>query len=97
MNKLLDLPGCTIHRVELAPDVATVHTVSRARPAACPICGYLSAHLHAYRTRILHDLPHGSRATRVHLRLRRLTCRNANCPRRTFIKPLARPYARRTD
>ncbi|WP_426636017.1 transposase family protein [Planosporangium sp. 12N6] len=74
---------------------------ARTPPAAvaCPQCGQPSTRVHAYHLRCLADLPVGGRGVIVELRVRRLVCPTASCPRRTFreqVPALARRWARRT-
>lgn len=71
-----------------------------AAAAACPECGQLSERVHAYHDRRLADLPVGGRPVVVQVRVRRLVCATASCPRRTFreqIPGLTRRWARRTQ
>lgn len=98
MKQLLALPGCSIDRIRITGTVAVVHAHPKDRAAPCPSCDVRSSRTHSYRTRVLADLPAGSRRVQLHMRLRRLYCCNVLCPRRTFTHPLAMAdrYARRT-
>lgn len=67
--------------------------------ARCPLCGRRSKRIHSRYERTLADLPWGTHAVTIRLRVRRLFCRNARCARRIFAERLpevALPRARRT-
>src|SRR3954466_13593084 len=67
--------------------------------ACCPLCGRRSKRVHSRYERTLTDLPWGTYAVTVRLRVRRLFCRNARCERRIFAERLpaiALSWARRT-
>src|SRR5919199_6597252 len=96
---LPQLAGLRVARVELFPDELILEVATRARSARCPACGRRSRRVHGYYTRKLADQPIGERRVTIHLRVRRLRCRHAACPRRTFAQParaLVARYARRS-
>jgi transposase len=107
MSNLADVPAALLpvtdalclESVALEPDAITV-TLVGVRPAvACPLCGVVSARIHAWYSRTLADLPWGQQRVTLHLIVRKLRCLNAPCPRRIFTERLpevAAPYARRT-
>src|SRR3954453_2030696 len=67
--------------------------------ARCPLCSKRSKRIHSRYERTLADLPWGTYAVTVRLRVRRLFCRNVRCERRIFTERLpgiALPWARRT-
>src|SRR5919202_6167439 len=93
------LAGLRVTRVELCPDELVLEVAARARGARCPACGRRSRRVHGYHTWTLADQPIGERRVTLHLRVRRLRCRHAACPRRTFAQPtpaLVARYARRS-
>jgi transposase len=65
----------------------------------CPLCHRQTARGHSWYTRTLADLPWGSYAVRVQLRVRKFFCDSPACPRQIFTERLptvAAPWARRT-
>src|SRR5918998_495105 len=91
--------GLRVTRIELCPDELILEVVPRTRSARCPACGRRSRRVHGYYTRKIADQPIGDRRVTIHLRVRRLRCRRAACPRRTFAQPtpaLVARYARRS-
>src|SRR4051812_35127658 len=65
----------------------------------CPLCGKRSKRVHSRYERTLADLPWGTYAVTVRLRVRRLFCHDVRCERRIFTERLpeiALPWARRT-
>ncbi|MEU6716353.1 transposase family protein [Nonomuraea sp. NPDC046802] len=53
---------------------------SAAEAAACPLCGTTTDKVHGYYRRRLADAPAGRAAVVLELTLRRLVCRNYDCP-----------------
>jgi transposase len=98
------LPDRTHVRLEtwiLDPDHSAITLILRARQvtACCPLCGRRSKRVHSRYERTLADLPWGTYAITIRLRVRRLFCRNVRCERRIFTERLAGivlPWARRT-
>ena len=67
--------------------------------ARCPACETPARHVHSGYIRTLADLPWSGYRITWRLRVRKLFCRNALCPRRIFTERLpgiAKPWARRT-
>jgi transposase len=67
--------------------------------AACPACGVLSGRVHSRYERRLADLAAGGQEVLIHLQVRRFSCGNDACGRRTFaeqVPGLAGRHARRT-
>jgi transposase len=78
-----------------------VHLTARTpdTPATCPTCGATTRRVHSRYQRQLADTAIGGRQVLVNLRVRRLVCAAAGCPRRTFaeqIPGLTCRYGRRT-
>ncbi|WP_405563010.1 ISL3 family transposase [Streptomyces phaeochromogenes] len=68
--------------------------------AACPVCGTWSTRIHGFYLRFPADVPSGGRRVVLQLRVRRFTCGNSGCTRRTFgeqIPGLTRRHSRRTE
>jgi transposase len=86
---------------EVADQGAVVQVRARtaAVPVGCPRCGTLTKRVHAYHRRRLADMPVAGRGLVLDLRIRRLVCRNADCPTYTFreqVPGLTARWARRT-
>ena len=65
----------------------------------CPGCDAPARYVHSHYTRTLADLPWSGYGVTWQLRVRKLFCRNAMCPRHIFTERLpgiATPWARRT-
>src|SRR3954470_1997846 len=98
------LPDRTCVRLEtwnVDPAHSAITLTLRAHriTACCPLCGRRSKRVHSRYERTLGDLPWGTYAVTVRLRVRRLFCRNTRCERRIFTERLpgiALPWARRT-
>ena len=100
MKELYSIPGCRVERVTRRGQAATV-VVARpeARGARCPSCKTLSDTPHGAYVRRPDDLPSAGRSVQLHLRVRRFSCQNMRCTRRTFserLPHLLAPHARRT-
>lgn len=70
-----------------------------AAQAACPSCGTASWRVHSRYQRRLSDVAASGQEVLIHLQVRRFTCGNDACKRRTFaeqVPGLARRHARRT-
>jgi transposase len=77
----------------------TLLVSSRQAEPRCPGCDVPARYVHSCYTRILADLPWSGYGITWQLRVRKLFCRNAMCPRRIFTERLpgiAEPWARRT-
>jgi transposase len=73
---------------------------STAFSSLCPQCHQASSRVHKYYTRTLRDLPVDGRTVELVLQVRRLKCRNQDCPQRTFaerLPDLAEVSAQRTN
>ncbi|MGY4907204.1 ISL3 family transposase [Streptomyces sp. 900116325] len=71
-----------------------------AAGASCPGCGAWSARVHGSYLRFPADVPSAGRSVLLQLRVRRFTCRNAECGRRTFVEQipgLTRRNGQRTE
>ncbi|WP_030443660.1 ISL3 family transposase [Actinoplanes subtropicus] len=95
-------PGLSALVIDQVLDLGNlVRVMARTPPggAACPECGQLSERVHAYHQRQLADLPVGGRAVIAQVRVRRLVCVTATCPRRTLreqVPDVTKRWARRT-
>ncbi|WP_327166987.1 ISL3 family transposase [Streptomyces zaomyceticus] len=68
--------------------------------ASCPSCGLWSVRVHGSYLRFPRDLPTAGQHVVLSLRVRRFSCTETACPRRTFaeqIPGLTRRYGRRTE
>jgi hypothetical protein len=77
----------------------TLHVTSIQACGLCPLCHIQTPRVHSRYTRTLADLPWGTFAVRLQLRVRKFFCDNPACPRRIFTERLptvAAPWARRT-
>jgi transposase len=94
------LEGTEVLGVEdLGGDGVRITARTRARPAACRLCGRVSSSGHDRYPRRLRDLPCGGRPVEVVVSARRLRCLNAQCPAATFaeqVPGLTAWYQRRT-
>jgi hypothetical protein len=89
METLYALPGCRVERVKrgsAADVVLVIH--QEGTGARCPRCQTPSNTLHGRYIRRPADLPSAGRAVKLELGVRRLRCRNAQCPRRTVAERL---------
>lgn len=69
-------------------------SVRATRSAAeCPRCQRASTRVHSYYNRTIADLPWHGVAVRLHLRTRRLRCKNSLCTKRIFCERLPRVVA----
>jgi len=77
----------------------TLHVTSTQACGLCPLCHIQTPRVHSRYTRTLADLPWGTYAVRLQLRVRKFFCDNPACPRQIFTERLptvAAPWARRT-
>lgn len=73
---------------------------STAAGVSCPDCGAWSAQVHGSYLRFPADAPSAGRSVVLQLLVRRFTCRNAECGRRTFVEQipgLTRRHGQRTE
>src|SRR3978361_1234200 len=100
MNNFWPLPDCRVEQVIPAnPTHLHIAAHSHRLGQRCPGCGRTSRAVHSRYDRYLADLPSLGRTVSIHLRVRRLYCRNTACPRQTFVERLPHlmaPFARRT-
>lgn len=71
-----------------------------AAGASCPGCGAWSDRVHGSYLRFPADVPSAGRSVVLQLRVRRFTCQNAECGRRTFVEQipgLTRRNGQRTE
>ena len=93
------LAGVQVERVVREDGTVVIIGRSRGDPVPCPVCRTLTDKVHGYYRRRLADVPAGRTPVVLEVRLRRLVCRNYDCPRQTFheqIPGLVERYARRT-
>jgi transposase len=85
--------------VDEAAALITLDVTSTPTRVPCPLCGVQTARVHSRYTRTLADLPWGTYAVRVQLRVRKFFCDHLACVREIFTERLptvAAPWARRT-
>jgi transposase len=88
----------TWHLDDARTQITLLVSSIQAEPC-CPGCDAPARYVHSYYTRTLADLPWSGYGITWQLRVRKLFCRNAMCPRRIFTERLpgiAAPWARRT-
>lgn len=93
------LSALSIESVNDAGDIIVVRASTRDDAVACPSCGTPSDRVHAFHERIPADVPVDGRRVLVRLRVRRMRCPVAECPRQTFreqVPGLIERYQRRT-
>jgi transposase len=97
---LPDIPDLQLDQIQLA-DQMIVLTISTTHPSAvCPSCGQSSLRIHSRYTRTIADLPWADKMVQFQLLVRRFSCTNSSCLRRTFTERLGAailPWARRTQ
>src|SRR6266496_776088 len=97
LNLSVDL---RIDHITTTVTALVVHVVSTQVVSCCPLCGQASDQIHSRYLRVVADVPCGNRPVRLHLEVRKLFCRNANCPRKIFterLPDLLHPSARLTN
>jgi transposase len=93
----LQLDACYLDEAHTHITLLVSSTQTEAR---CPVCDVPARHIHSCYTRTLADLLWSGYRVTWRLRVRKLFCRNAICPRRIFTERLpgiAAPWARRTS
>src|SRR5215211_80581 len=96
MDALTLLPDPQALRpVKIIPSHGSLTLVVKATrtQAECPRCHRPSTRVHSYYTRSVADLPWHGVSVRLHLRTRRLRCRNSLCTKRVFCERLPRVVA----
>ncbi|MFC8720018.1 transposase family protein, partial [Kitasatospora sp. NPDC057198] len=102
LEELLFLSASEIRVVSVQDDgdVIRVGVRSRTAEARCPGCGSWSRRVHGSYLRFPADLPVAGRQVVLRLRVRRFTCGDASCERRTFVEQvtgLTRRHSQRTE
>ncbi|MEV6741460.1 ISL3 family transposase [Streptomyces sp. NPDC051104] len=102
LEELLFLAAPEIRVVSVQEDGVGIQVGVRCRTAGarCPGCGSWSGRVHGSYLRFPADLPVGGRRVVLRLRVRRFTCEDASCGRRTFVEQVAgltRRYSQRTE
>jgi hypothetical protein len=69
-------------------DHLTLVVTPTRRTARCPHCRRVARQVHSRFERRIMDLPCGGRTVALVLQARRFSCRNADCPKRTFRERL---------
>ena len=90
----LQVETVAVEDTHLTLTIRSVQTV-----ATCPLCHQSTHRIHSRYTRSLADLPCVDKQVKLHLKVRRFFCLNANCPRCIFTERLpdvVEPWARRT-
>ncbi|MGV9503847.1 ISL3 family transposase [Streptomyces sp. NPDC003642] len=86
--------------VDVNIEIVRVDAHCIANGAVCPACGVWSNRLHGSYLRFPADVPSGGRRVVLQLRVRRFTCENSDCARRTFVEQilgLTRRHGQRTE
>ncbi|MGW7258713.1 ISL3 family transposase [Streptomyces sp. NPDC054834] len=102
LEELLFLSAPEIRVVSVQDDGEVVRVGVRCRTARarCPGCGNWSGRVHGSDLRFPADLPVAGRRVVLRLRVRRFTCEDLSCGRRTFVEQVAgltRRYSQRTE
>ncbi|MFD7704162.1 ISL3 family transposase [Streptomyces caelestis] len=86
--------------VDVNIEIVRVDAQCIADGAVCPACGVWSNRVHGSYLRFPADVPSGGRSVVLRLRVRRFTCGNSGCARRTFVEQipgLTRRHGQRTE
>ncbi|MFE3158494.1 ISL3 family transposase [Streptomyces sp. NPDC059221] len=86
--------------VDVDIEIVRVDAQCVANGALCPVCGVWSNRVHGSYLRFPADVPSGGRSVVLQLRVRRFTCENMGCARRTFVEQipgLTRRHGQRTE
>ncbi|MFB7168157.1 ISL3 family transposase [Streptomyces sp. NPDC056242] len=86
--------------VDVNIEIVRVDAQCIANGALCPVCGAWSNRVHGSYLRFPADVPSGGRSVVLQLRVRRFTCGNSDCARRTFVEQipgLTRRHGQRTE
>jgi transposase len=78
------LSALVIEDVEDDGGAICVRARTRDGAVACPGCGTATSRVHGYHERKVADVPVDGRRVLVRVRVRRIRCRAAGCPRQTF-------------
>ena len=93
------LAGVIVEEVTVAAGLLLVLARARAATAACPGCGTASGRVRSRYERRLADAAVGGRQVEIRLAVRRFSCPDRDCGRRTFaeqVDGLTTRYARKT-
>ncbi|MGW4823708.1 ISL3 family transposase [Streptomyces sp. NPDC004227] len=93
-------PGIRVESVQDDGEVIRVGVRCRTAGARCPGCGSWSGRVHGSYLRFPADLPVAGQRVVLRLRVRRFTCKDDSCGRRTFVEQVAgltRRYSQRTE
>jgi transposase len=93
-------PGIRVESVQDDGEVIRFGVRCRTTGARCPGCGGWSERVHGSYLRFPADLPVAGRRVVLRLRVRRFTCEEVSCGRRTFVEQatgLTRRYSQRTE
>jgi transposase len=93
------LAALVILRWRVRETTLEIEVASKAHGVRCPTCQVISTSMHSRYTRMVADLPIGSRSVTLVVQVRRFRCRSPTCSRHTFTEeftPLVRRYGRRT-
>ncbi|MFI9004643.1 transposase family protein [Streptomyces sp. NPDC053541] len=94
------IPDAAVLSVDVDIEIVRVDAQSIADGAVCPVCGVWSNRVHGSYLRFPADVPSGGRSVVLQLRVRRFTCENSGCARRTFVEQipgLTRRHGQRTE
>ncbi|TXS40055.1 ISL3 family transposase [Streptomyces sp. OR43] len=86
--------------VDVSIAIVRVDAEGTANGAACPACEVWSNRVHGSYLRFPADVPSAGRSDALRLRVRRFTCGNSECARRTFVEQipgLTRRHGQRTE
>ncbi|MFE9499398.1 transposase family protein [Streptomyces collinus] len=86
--------------VEVSIAMVRVDAECTANGATCPACEVWSNRVHGSHLRFPADVPSAGRRVVLRLRVRRFTCGNSKCARRTFVEQitgLTRRHGQRTE
>ncbi|AZP22779.1 ISL3 family transposase [Streptomyces aquilus] len=96
----LSAPEIRVVSVQDDGDVIRISVRSRTTKARCPGCGNWSGRVHGSYLRFPADLPVAGRRVVLRQQVRRFTCEDASCERRTFVEQvtgLTRRHSQRTE
>src|SRR5262244_3052182 len=85
--------------IDDAAAAVMLHVTSTQACVPCPLCHVQTQRVHSRYPRTRADLPWGTYAVRIQLRVRKFFCDHPACPRQIFTERLptvAAPWARRT-
>ncbi|MEU9447045.1 transposase family protein [Streptomyces sp. NPDC048304] len=82
-------PGIRVVSVQDDGEAIRVGVRCGTAGARCPCCGSWSGRVHGSYLRFPADLPVAGRRVVLRLRVRRFTCEEVSCGRRTFVEQVA--------